>query len=150
MPSLEEEINQKKFKNEHQKLAVNILYTHGWLFSKYLKLLKKHSLTLSQYNVLRILRGQHPNASTINLLKERMLDKTPDASRLVDRLIEKKLVKRNTCSADRRRVDVSITQQGLKVLSRLDFIDDAFKVVFKSLKRTEAKDLNNLLDKLRG
>jgi len=150
MPKLEEEINQKKFKNEHQKLAVNILYTHGWLINRFSKLLKERRLTLSQYNILRILRGQYPKTSTINLLKERMLDKTPDASRLIDRLIEKKLVKRSSCNEDRRRVNVIITIKGLNLLKKLNYVDDEFKILFQNLKKKDIKNLNNLLDRLRG
>lgn len=150
MPKLEEEINQKKFSNEYQKLAVNILYTHGWLINKFSRLLKHEQLTLSQYNVLRILRGQHPESLTINLLKERMLDKTPDVSRLVDRIIEKKLIERSSCNEDRRRVNIIITSKGLELLKKLDYIDDEFKVLFQNLKKKEVVDINNYLDKLRG
>ena len=150
MPKLEEEINQKKFSNDYQKLAVNVLYTHGWLINKFAKLLKHEQLTLSQYNVLRILRGQHPEALTVNVLKERMLDKTPDVSRLVDRIIEKKLIERSACNQDRRRVNIVITSKGLELLKKLDHIDDEFKIIFQNLNKNEVVEMNNYLDKLRG
>jgi len=150
MPNLEEEINQNKFKNEYHKLAVNILYTHGWLITKFSKLLKNEKLSLSQYNVLRILRGHHPEALSVNVIKDRMLDKTPDVSRLIDRIIEKKLIERSACNEDRRKVNIVITTKGLDLLYKLDFIDDEFQIIFQNLKKNEVVEMNNYLDKLRG
>ena len=109
---LEQEIKQPKFRNEYHKLAVNVLYTNGWLVNLYSSLFSKHDITSNQYNILRILRGQYPNPVTINLLKERMLDKMSDASRLVERLRRKGFVKRDLSSKDRRCVDVFITEKG--------------------------------------
>lgn len=148
---LEEEIKQnKKFKSEYHKLAVNIIYTHGWLINNQSSFLKKIGITGAQYNILRILRGQYPNPASINLLKERMLDKMPDASRLVERLKQKGLVEREICKDDRRKVEVKITQKGLKLLHDTDKYEDRFDQLFKELKLSEAKTLNELLDKLRG
>jgi DNA-binding MarR family transcriptional regulator len=147
---LEEEINQKKFRNEYHKLAVNILYTHGWLVNHHAEHLKKSGITGAQFNILRILRGQHPNPASINLLKERMLDKMSDASRLVERLLQKNLVDRKICPGDRRRVEVIITERGLNLLKELDQKDDEFDVLFKNLDENEVKAANDLLDKMRG
>ena len=147
---LEEEIKQNKFKNEYEKLAVNILYTHGWLISKHAEILKKFSVTTTQYNILRILRGQHPNAAPISLLKDRMLDKMCDASRLVERLRSKGLVIRKTCKEDRRKVNVVISRKGLNTLSKLDKYENQLELHFKNISKSEAKEMNNLLDKLRG
>lgn len=148
---LEEEIKQnKKFKSEYHKLAVNIIYTHGWLINNQSSFLKKIGITGAQYNILRILRGQYPNPASINLLKERMLDKMPDASRLVERLKQKGLVEREICKNDRRKVEVKITQKGLKLLQDTDKLEERFDQLFKELKPSEAKTLNDLLDKLRG
>ena len=147
---LEEEIKQKKFRNEYHKLAVNILYTHGWLVNHHAEHLKKSGITGAQYNVLRILRGQYPNPASVNLLKERMLDKMSDASRLVERLLQKDLVDRKICPDDRRRVEVIITERGLNLLKELDQKDDEFDVLFKSLDENEVKATNDLLDKMRG
>ncbi|MEW6194252.1 MAG: MarR family transcriptional regulator [Bacteroidota bacterium] len=147
---LEEEIKQKKFKNEYDKLAVNIIYTHGWLLNNYSSFLKQLGVTASQYNILRILRGQHPNPASINLLKERMIDKMSDASRLVERLKKKELVEREICPSDRRQVDVKITAKGLKLLQDSDNIEEQFEQLFKEIKPAEAKLLNDLLDRLRG
>jgi len=147
---LEEEIKQKKFRNEYHKLAVNILYTHGWLVNHHAEHLKKSGITGAQYNILRILRGQYPNPASVNLLKERMLDKMSDASRLVERLLQKDLVDRKICPDDRRRVEVIITERGLNLLKELDQKDDEFDVLFKSLDENEVKAANDLLDKMRG
>ncbi|MBI5807261.1 MAG: MarR family transcriptional regulator [Ignavibacteriales bacterium] len=147
---LEEEIKQSKFRNEYHKLAVNIFYTYSWLLNLQTQLFKKFKITSNQYNILRILRGQHPNPATINLLKDRMIDKMSDASRLVERLRKKGLVKRELCKNDRRRVDVVITDKGLKLLSDIDKLNDEYDSFFKNLSVTESKTLNDLLDKLRG
>lgn len=147
---LEEEIKQKKFRNEYHKLAVNILYTHGWLASHHAEHLKKSNITGAQYNILRILRGQFPQPASVNLLKERMLDKMSDASRLVERLLQKSLVDRKICPDDRRRVEVIITERGLNLLKELDQKDDEFDVLFKNLDENEVKTANDLLDKMRG
>ena len=147
---LEEEIKQKKFRNEYHKLAVNIFYTHGWLINHHASFLKKSGITAAQYNILRILRGQYPNSASVNLLKERMLDKMSDASRLVERLKQKDLVDRKICPDDRRRVEVVITEKGLKVLEEIDKHDDEIDQAFKKLNLSEAKTVNKLLDKMRG
>jgi DNA-binding MarR family transcriptional regulator len=146
---LEEEIKQQKFKSEYQKAAINILFTHNWLQHTYARELKKYNLTVQQYNVLRILRGQHSKPASIKLVKERMLDKMSDASRIVEKLRIKGLLERNECPKDRRNVDVLITAKGLALLSSLDFLDEHFKEKFKSLDKKEIALLNNLLDKIR-
>lgn len=147
---LEDEIHQKKFKNDFQKLAVNLLYTNHWLNGHYNSFFKNSDITTQQYNVLRILRGQHPNPCSIKLIKERMLDKMSDASRIVDKLKAKKLLIRRECPNDRRSVDVVITEKGLELLKSLDNIDEDFKEIFNTLSSEEVKTLNDLLDKLRG
>lgn len=146
---LEDEIKQKAFKSEYQKLAVNIIFTHGWLNSLQKKQFDSFGITTAQYNILRILRGQHPNPASINLLKERMLDKMSDTSRLIERLRVKGLVDRKICSDDRRKSDVKITAQGLKLLSDLDEVEDRIENNLSNISRKEAKTLNDLLDKMR-
>lgn len=141
---------KSKFRNEYHRLAVNVLYTHGWLDSIYSQKFKEYGLTSQQFNILRILRGQHPNSATIGLLKERMLEKIPDVSRLVDRLVNKKLIDRNPSVKDRRKVDVTITDKGLELLSEIDKSDSEFDSYLKSLNKKEAATLNTLLDKLRN
>jgi DNA-binding MarR family transcriptional regulator len=147
---LEEEINQEKFRSENQKLAVNIIFTHGWLSSHQSKLFGRFDITGTQYNILRILRGQHPDPVSINVLKERMLDKMCDVSRLVERLRKKGWIERKICDEDRRRVNVSITKDGLILLEKLDDYSESFDELLSNLSETEARKVNDLLDKLRG
>lgn len=147
---LEAEIKQEKFRSEYQKLVVNILFTGGWLSLKNHGMLKPFNLTIQQYNILRILKGQHPNPATINLLIDRMMDKMSNASRIVDRLESKELVQRKPKSDDRRCVDVIITEKGIKLLEKIKSAEENFEVHLKHLNKKEAKSLNDLLDKLRG
>lgn len=147
---LEEEIKQKKFKSEFQKLAVNIIFTHGWLVNKHSEILKRYNVSIQQYNILRILRGQFPNAVCLNLIKERMLEKTPDISRLVERLKKKGLLERTLCGNDRRKVDVIISKKGLDLLEKMESIDEENNYIFSKLSVEEAKLINDLLDKARG
>lgn len=147
---LEDEIQQKKFKNDTQKLAINLTYTHNWLNAHYNSFFRKSDITVQQFNVLRILRGQYPNPCSVKLIKERMLDRMSDASRIVDKLKAKELLDRRECPLDRRSVDVMITEKGLELLKSLDSMDENFKDVFSSLTEDEVKTLNHLLDKLRG
>ncbi len=147
---LEDEIKQKEFKNEYAKSVVNIIYTFNWVDAQTKDFLKKFDITSQQFNILRILRGQQPNPATINLLKERMLDKMCDASRMVDRLKSKSLVERQVCEKDRRAVDIIITKKGLDLLSKIDKEMTDYEKVMQNLNATEIKQLNNLLDKLRG
>ncbi len=144
------EIKQGKFKNEYQKMLVNIFFTSGWLSSKHSCTLKPYGISVQQYNILRILRGQHPAPVTVNLLIERMLDKNSNASRLVEKLRLKKLVERAICPSDRRSVNVVITAKGLSLLTQLDPQEDAFLKALKNISVKEAELLNSLLDRLRG
>lgn len=147
---IEDEIQQKKFKDDYQKLMVNLLYTSNWINAHFEQLFKGSDITLQQYNVLRILRGQFPNPSSIKLIKERMLDRMSDASRIVDKLVAKKLVMRKQSDCDKRSVDVIISDTGLNLLQSLDVLDEKPKELLKSLSQAEITELNNLLDKLRG
>ena len=147
---LESEIMQKKFQSEYHKAIVNIVYTYNWMIEKQTKLLKHFDVSLQQYNILRILRGQHPNPATVKLIKERMLDKMSDASRIVEKLRLKGLAERNISASDRRNVDVLITEKGLELLTRLDPHVDEMNKRLSNLDGNEIKKLNDLLDKLRG
>ena len=147
---IEEEIKQKKFNSEFNKLAVNILYTYGWLNSFITEKLSEYGLSPQQYNILRILRGQGNDCASIGLLKERMLDKTPDVSRMIDRLLKKGFVSREISCEDRRRADVKISEQGLILLEKIDEISHVFDEKLMTISEKEAVELNLLLDKLRG
>ena len=147
---IEKEIATSKFENNHQKAVVNLIYTYGWLTNSLKQRLNKHKITLQQYNILRILRGQHPNPATVNLLKDRMLDKMSDASRIVERLVQKELVQRCVNEKDRRAVDVLISNQGLEILRKLDSEMSSIDILKGSITDEEAVTLSNLLDKMRG
>ena len=147
---LEDEIKQSKFKSEQHKALLNVIYTAGWINSIHTQVLKKHGISPQQFNLLRILRGQHPKPATVNLLIERMLDKMSNASRLVDKLVAKKLVERTQCENDRRAVDVLITKKGLNLLSALDKEEKHLKEAYSDLSDSDAKALNRILDKMRG
>ena len=144
------EIKQTKFKNEYQKMLINILFTSGWLSAKHTSQIKPYGISTQQFNILRILRGQHPKPATVNLLIDRMLDKNSNASRLVEKLRVKKLVDRAVCPDDRRAVNVIITQKGLDLLDELDKLDDGMIKELKNLTEKEAATVSMLLDKLRG
>lgn len=148
--TIEEEIKVKSFKTVYNKLIVNLLYTGGWLNSQHNDLLKPYGLSMQQYNVLRILRGSHPDPASVNTIIDRMLDKNSNASRLVEKLRQKEYIIRTACSNDRRQVDVTITKKGLGLLSQIDDKMDGFESQFKSITKKEATELSTLLDKLRN
>jgi DNA-binding MarR family transcriptional regulator len=112
--------------------------------------LKPHGITPEQYNVLRILRGSHPKAIMLAEITCRMIDRSSNATRLVEKLRQKGLVKRETCQDNRRQVDISITPKGLELLGRVDKESDTWLATLKSISRSEAQELNRILDKLRG
>jgi DNA-binding MarR family transcriptional regulator len=144
------EIDSHKFENNHQKSIVNLIYTYGWITNLLGEKLNKYDITLQQYNVMRILRGQHPNPATINLIKLRMLDKMSDASRIVDRLVHKELVGRTINTNDRRSVDILITKKGLDILEKLDAELLFDKILGKDFNNLDAGILSDLLDKMRA
>ncbi len=147
---LEDEIQQKEFKSPCHKLAINIMYTANWLNSTYASFLKEINITQQQYNVLRILRGQHPNYCNLKLIKERMLDRMSDASRIIDKLLAKGLIERNECPDDRRQVNILVSKKGLELLKSLDFIDDKTENIFQNLSSKQVELLNDLLDQMRS
>jgi DNA-binding MarR family transcriptional regulator len=147
---IEDDIQSTKFEDNFQKVAINIAYTDGWLQNNFRAHFEKYNLTSQQFNVLRILRGQYPKPATVNLLKERMIDKMSDASRIVDRLVQKELVSRCTNTKDRRAVDVRISDKGLDILSKMDAEFKVKDILQKNLTAEEAATLSDLLDKLRG
>ena len=144
------EIKQAKFKNEHQKMLINILFTSSWLNALHANNLKPYGISTQQYNILRILRGQHPQPATVNLLIDRMLDKNSNASRLVEKLRLKKLIERAICPEDRRAVNVVITKKGMDLLAELDKQEVLLLKALNNISKEEALQINDLLDKLRG
>jgi DNA-binding MarR family transcriptional regulator len=146
---LEEAIHQKKFTHPWQKAILNIMYTNNWMLSQIKTLLKEHDITPQQYNVLRILRGQYPNPITTCTIRERMLDRMSDVSRIVDRLHKKGWVIKIICPSDKRFVDVIISEDGLKLLKTIEEHSDTLDMITSNLTAEEAITLNELLDKIR-
>lgn len=147
--SLEKDINQSKFRNEHQKVIINLVYTHSWLDQQLKDFFDKHELTQQQFNILRILRGAGDPLSTLQI-RQRMLDKMSDTSRIVDRLVAKSFVKKCPKEDDKRKVDVSLAPRGRKLLEKIDLLQEEMDRVSGNLTDEEAITLNTLLDKLRG
>jgi DNA-binding MarR family transcriptional regulator len=146
---IEDEL-QSSFRNEHHKLMVNLILTATRLNDRFAQILKIHEISGTQYNVLRILRGQKQKAVSIGLVKERMIDKNSDVSRIMDRLLAKKLVERSENADDRRQKDVYITAKGLALLKKIDGCDKQIDSELQYLSVAEAKQLNQKLDKLRS
>ena len=146
---IEDEIKQPVFRSEHQKAYINLVFTAGWLQLRQAAAFKPFGLTLPQFNILRILRGQHPLPATVALLIDRMLDKTSNASRIVDRLEEKQLVTRTVCPANRRAVDIRITKTGLQLLDSIEDSGVAQANAIDQLSEADTHQLNVLLDKIR-
>lgn len=148
--TIDEEIHQTNWASFRQKAMVNTMFTSRVLEETSATALKEHGLTLPQFNILRILRGQKGNPATVKLLTERMLDKSSNASRLVDKLLEKKLVQRVSCPNDRRAVEVTITAAGLEILARIDPVHKTWDAADPAFTEEDAKTLSDLLDRLRN
>ncbi len=147
--SLEKDITQTSFRNEHQKAAINLIYSYNWMNERMRPFFERVDITNQQFNILRILRGAGQPLSTLQI-RQRMLDKMSDTSRIVDRLITKGLVKKVICKSDKRLVDVSITDKGKKLLEKTDKHEPEMDALLGALSEAEAKTLNKLLDKLRN
>lgn len=147
--SLSKDINQTKFRSEYNKAMLNVLFTSNWMMENTRKQLDQYDLTTQQFNILRILRGAGEPLSTLQI-RQRMLDKMSDTSRIVDRLVKKELVQKVVCPSDRRLVDVTITDKGRELLSMLDSYEPEWEKMLFNIDESEAKQLNVLLDKLRN
>ena len=148
MKRIEEEIRQTKFSSIHQKAVVNLIFTSNWLQTKQNYFFKAFGITGQQFNILRILKGQYPKSISGTDIKARMLDRNSDVSRLLDRLVAKKLITKTTCPNDKRASDVSITDEGLTLLAEINKTRKQDRVL--SLSDEEASMLSNLLDKARA
>jgi DNA-binding MarR family transcriptional regulator len=148
MKRIEDEIRQEKFTSARQKALINLIYTSNWLQAHQQRFFKPYGITGQQYNILRILKGQYPKSISGTEIKNRMLDKNSDVSRLLDRLTTKGMISRQTCPNDKRASDVRITEKGLSLLEKIakEFKEDQFI----SLSDNEAENLSRLLDKLRS
>jgi DNA-binding MarR family transcriptional regulator len=146
--TLEKDINQSRFRNEFQKASINLLYTCNWMVEQHKSIFDEAGITAQQFNILRILRGAGEPLSTLQI-RQRMLDKMSDTSRIVDRLILKGLVKKTICKSDKRLVDVLITDKGKKLLEKIDQKSNEMDTILHRISESEAKTLNRLLDKIR-
>lgn len=148
---IEDEIQQKEFQSEYHKLTINLLFTASWLKAAHAEALKPYNISLQQFNILRILRGRYPETATVKILTSKMIDKMSNASRLVEKLQKKGLIERKTDKADRRQVNIIITEQGLALVQAAsDSIAQSVDHQLKSLSCEQAKTLNRLLDELRS
>ena len=147
---IEKAIKQTQFRNAYQKAAINLLYTSSWLVGQQHVFFKQHGITNQQFNILRILRGQFPNKISGADIKARMLDQNSDVSRLLDRLIIKKLIIKSQCPNDKRAADIAITESGLELLKKIDREIENLDGLLSNLTKEEANQLSDLLDKSRG
>jgi DNA-binding MarR family transcriptional regulator len=147
---IDKDIHQNKFRNERHKAMINLLFTYGWAIERLKQFVSEEDITHQQFNILRILRGSHPTPLSTLMIRERMIDKMSDTSRIVDRLLSKGLVKKVICKKDRRLVDVTITEKGLKLLEKLDRKQDEMDGILNNLSEKEATNLSKLLDKIRA
>src|SRR5438552_10918812 len=147
---IDKDIHQHKLRNERHQAMVNLLFTYGWAIERLKQLVSEQGITHQQFNILRILRGNHPTPLSTLTIRERMIDKMSDTSRIVDRLLAKGLVKKVICKKDRRLVDVTITDKGLKLLEKLDGKQDDMDDILSNLSEKEASNLSRLLDKIRN
>ena len=146
--SIEKDIQQQAFRNEYQKATVNIIFSSNWLQEKVKTFLDPEDITPQQYNILRILKGSKKPMSTLQI-RERMLDKMSDTSRIVERMQKKGLVNKEICPTDKRLVDVVISEDGIQLLAKLDAHNEVLDNILDKLSVEEAKLLNYLLDKIR-
>jgi DNA-binding MarR family transcriptional regulator len=147
--SLEDDIRQPSFRNEHQKGIINMIYTCNWIMERQKNFFDQENITLQQFNILRILRGSYPKPISTLQIRERMLDKMSDTSRIVDRLVIKDLATKKPSLTDKRLVDIAITSKGIAMLERLDRKNEEMDSLLQALSEHEVKILNQLLDKIR-
>ena len=147
---IEHDIRQSKFRNEHQKAGINMMYSYGWIMERQKQLFATENITPQQFIILRILRGSHPQPLSTLQIRERMLDKMSDTSRIVERMVAKELVQKAVSEKDKRMVDVVLTSQGEELLENLDRRNEELDAVVNHLSDDELETLNNLLDKLRN
>ncbi len=149
MKTIEEEIRQEKFVSYQQKVVLNVLLTANWIRLSQGRIFKQYGISPEQYNVLRIIRGQKGTPIGVNAIQERMLDKNSNASRLVEKLVEKGLIDRKGCPNDRRQVEIFMKEEGLQLLSALDVKVNQWERESALINKEEAEQLNTLLNKLR-
>ncbi|MCB9064593.1 MAG: MarR family transcriptional regulator [Chitinophagales bacterium] len=152
MPNIEEHIITKPIKDPHLRAVLNTMFTGVWLQQKMGQTLKPFGITEPQYNVLRILRGQKGASMNLYAIQERMIQKMSNVSRLIDKLLAKKLVTRKESKENRRRVDIAITAKGLELLEEVEPVitQNVFKQITNNISKEEAKMIGELLDVMRN
>jgi len=146
-----EAINQKSFKSSYEKAMVNLLYTQNWFRDRHSAFFKPYGIRMQHYNILRILKGKYPKPSSPGEIKEVMLDKAPDLTRLLDKMVDMGLVDRHLCPDNRRKMDVFITTEGIDLLEKVSKEQNRmYQEDMNNLSEDEAEHLSNLLDKFRG
>src|SRR6476620_2118838 len=143
---IEKEIPKSYFRNHRHKALVDVLFTSNWIFERLKKFLEADDITPQQYNILRILQNSETPLSTLKI-REQMMDKMSDTSRIVERLLKKKLVNKQICSYDKRLVDVTISESGKQLLQKLDKKTDELDSIISTLDDKETNTLIALLDK---
>jgi DNA-binding MarR family transcriptional regulator len=146
---LEQAIQSNKFKDEQHKATLNILYTSYWLKTHFSWSMKEFGITMEQYNVMRILKGKHPERMCIKNIGSRMIEKNSNVPRIIDRLETKRLVERVTSAEDKRESLISLTEKGIVVLEKASDTLDATNDGLIGITNEEAVILNSLLDKMR-
>lgn len=148
---LEAAIKQTKFKDIYQKAMLNLMYTGNWIRDEQLKIMKPFDILPQHYNALRIIKGRHPQPISPGEIKEVLMDKANDLTRLLDKLEKKGYIKRNLCPSNRRKMDISITQAGLTLLDSMNESLENFNLqIRKRLTKSEAEKLSELVENLRG
>ena len=149
---LEDAIKQSKFKSEYQKLVLNLMYTYNWLEEPIRIVVAEYKITIPQYNILRILKGSSPKPLSPADIKSVMLHKKSDLTRMLDRLVAKKLIDRKICPSNRRKMDISITKEGELLISKIhpEIQAASGDRIENSISEEEAKIANDIIDKMRG
>ena len=149
MPKLEEMLKSKPISDPYHRIVIHIMYTGYWVLSQITLMLKTEDITEPQYNVLRILRGQHGKPMSLIEIQDRMIQKMSNVSRLVDKLMSKELVVRQSCDENRRKVNILITPMGMDLLGRLEQpVSDLIHNLTGHLALTETTELGRLLAKI--
>jgi len=146
---LEEAIKSSRFADERHKATINVLYTAYWLKNGISKALKDEGMTMEQYNVLRILKGKHPEQMCVKDIGSRIIEKSSNVPRIIDRLVIKKFAKRTPSKEDKRETLVSLTEKGLSALAGASALVDRISAEITGITENEAAQLNDLLEKLR-
>ncbi|MBY0348863.1 MAG: MarR family transcriptional regulator [Hydrotalea flava] len=147
---LEQAIQSNKFKDEVHKSALNILYTAWWLKTQSAIILKQFGITHEQFNVLRILKGKHPDDMCVRDIAGRMIEKNSNVPRIIDRLELKKLVERKQSQIDKRETVIHLTPLGVNLLEKCSEAIDTHRATEFAINNEEARQLNALLEKIRS